>query len=279
MHAGQRHVRQAGGHTRCAGDGGGASAAASTGRAWGGGGGGGGVGAAATGAVEAVRAAALAAAACARGNLRRPSPNLRRPSPNLRLPPSPPDNFNWCSVPLKGSDAFLFAALALVCAAVLFGKLSAVWVLIAGGWAAASWLVAALTWSLRGAATRLAGPRAVPTPGWRPPLPRALLLAGGVVGAVNNYVHLREVSNAITIWLGISPPDLFFFAVSAGGCLGEQAVISSCCVHGARGAKQAARRAHLGGGPRCLPDGHPAPRTRPPATPRAWPAPSFCLRS
>ena len=46
------------------------------------------------------------------------------------LPPA--DNFNWCTIPLKGSDAFLFVSLALIIAACLFGKLSAVWVLVAG---------------------------------------------------------------------------------------------------------------------------------------------------
>jgi hypothetical protein len=46
---------------------------------------------------------------------------------------SPADNFNWCTVPLKGSDAFLFASLALIFAGCLFGKLAVVWVLIAGG--------------------------------------------------------------------------------------------------------------------------------------------------
>lgn len=38
--------------------------------------------------------------------------------------------------------------------------------------------------------------------------------AGGVVGTINNYANLLQVSNAIAIWLGISPPDLFFYAVS-----------------------------------------------------------------
>ena len=45
----------------------------------------------------------------------------------------PADNFNWCSVPLAGSDAFLFVSLALLAAGCLFGKLSVVWVLITGG--------------------------------------------------------------------------------------------------------------------------------------------------
>ncbi|KAL4855765.1 Sodium/hydrogen exchanger 7 [Chlorella vulgaris] len=78
-----------------------------------------------------------------------------------------PDNFNWCTVPLKGSDAFLFASLALIFAGCLFGKLAVVWVLI----------------------------------------------AGGALGAVNNYANLLQVSNSISIWLGISPPDLFFYAL------------------------------------------------------------------
>lgn len=39
------------------------------------------------------------------------------------------------------------------------------------------------------------------------------LSTGGIVGAVNNYANLREISNSISLWLGISPPDLFFYAV------------------------------------------------------------------
>lgn len=48
------------------------------------------------------------------------------------LSPSDAENFNWCSVPLAGSDVFLFVSLALIAAAALFGKLSAVWVLVTG---------------------------------------------------------------------------------------------------------------------------------------------------
>lgn len=47
-------------------------------------------------------------------------------------PACPPDNYNFCTVPLEGADAFLFVSIALLVAAVLFGKLSAVWVLVAG---------------------------------------------------------------------------------------------------------------------------------------------------
>lgn len=36
-----------------------------------------------------------------------------------------------------------------------------------------------------------------------------------MVGVVNNYANLRHISNSITLWLGISPPDLFFYAVGA----------------------------------------------------------------
>ena len=32
------------------------------------------------------------------------------------------------------------------------------------------------------------------------------------MGAVNNWANLGEISNSIAIWLGISPPDLFFYA-------------------------------------------------------------------
>ncbi len=51
-----------------------------------------------------------------------------------RCPWSPADNFNFCSVPLSGADAFLFAALALLVASVCMGKLQSVWVLIVGAW-------------------------------------------------------------------------------------------------------------------------------------------------
>lgn len=44
----------------------------------------------------------------------------------------PSETFNFCTVPTRGYDAFLFASTALICAAILFGKLSAVWALLAG---------------------------------------------------------------------------------------------------------------------------------------------------
>ncbi|WPT10890.1 Sodium/hydrogen exchanger 7 [Picochlorum sp. SENEW3] len=43
-----------------------------------------------------------------------------------------PDTFNYCTVPLRGYDAFLFASLALLATCFLFGKLSTVYVLISG---------------------------------------------------------------------------------------------------------------------------------------------------
>lgn len=42
------------------------------------------------------------------------------------------DTFNYCTVPLRGYDAFLFASLALLATCFLFGKLSTVYVLISG---------------------------------------------------------------------------------------------------------------------------------------------------
>jgi hypothetical protein len=39
-----------------------------------------------------------------------------------------------------------------------------------------------------------------------------LLLAGGAVGVLNHYVNLGRVSNAIALWLHISPPYLFWYA-------------------------------------------------------------------
>ncbi|KAL4430847.1 hypothetical protein ABPG75_006103 [Micractinium tetrahymenae] len=76
------------------------------------------------------------------------------------------DNFNFCSVPLSGADAFLFAALALLVASVCMGKLQSVWVLI----------------------------------------------VGGCLGILNYEVNLYRLGNAISLWLGIQPPDLFFYA-------------------------------------------------------------------
>lgn len=67
---------------------------------------------------------------------RAPSTACRTSSTSAHLLPARPpltaDNFNWCFVPLSGSDAFLFVSLALIACGCLFGKLSAVWVLVAG---------------------------------------------------------------------------------------------------------------------------------------------------
>lgn len=43
-----------------------------------------------------------------------------------------PGAMNYCTVPLRGYDTFLFAGIALIVASILFGRLSAVCVLIAG---------------------------------------------------------------------------------------------------------------------------------------------------
>ena len=44
-----------------------------------------------------------------------------------------------------------------------------------------------------------------------------VLIAGGVLGAVNKYANLLRISNSIALWLGISPPDIFFYAVRRCG--------------------------------------------------------------
>lgn len=75
------------------------------------------------------------------------------------------DNFNYCSVPLSGADAFLFAGMALLVGSVCTGKLASVWVLI----------------------------------------------VGGCLGILNYEVNLYRLGNAISLWLGIQPPDLFFY--------------------------------------------------------------------
>ena len=38
-----------------------------------------------------------------------------------------------------------------------------------------------------------------------------VLVAGGVLGAINYYAALGRLSNSISIWLGIQPPDLFLY--------------------------------------------------------------------
>lgn len=38
------------------------------------------------------------------------------------------------------------------------------------------------------------------------------LIAGGILGAINYYANMREVSSAISLWLSIQPADLFFYA-------------------------------------------------------------------
>lgn len=41
----------------------------------------------------------------------------------------------------------------------------------------------------------------------------AWLGAGGCLGILNYEVNLQRLGNAISLWLGIQPPDLFFYAV------------------------------------------------------------------
>jgi hypothetical protein len=39
-----------------------------------------------------------------------------------------------------------------------------------------------------------------------------VLIAGGVLGLVNYYANLLQISNALALWLSIQPADLFFYA-------------------------------------------------------------------
>ena len=87
-----------------------------------------------------------------RSGMRRRQASQHLPSflraPLSHCPPSwypSTDNFNYCSVPLSGSDAFLFAALALLVASVCMGKLQSVWVLIVGE---RGGLLGVLAWNL-----------------------------------------------------------------------------------------------------------------------------------
>lgn len=47
------------------------------------------------------------------------------------------------------------------------------------------------------------------------PLPARLdpCVVGGILGAATYLANLRELGNGVALWLGISPPDLFFYAV------------------------------------------------------------------
>lgn len=42
------------------------------------------------------------------------------------------DSYNWCIVPKSGSDAILYAAVAILVGCLVQGKLSSVWILVAG---------------------------------------------------------------------------------------------------------------------------------------------------
>lgn len=39
--------------------------------------------------------------------------------------------------------------------------------------------------------------------------------AGGIFGIVNYEANLGRVSNSISLWLGVQPPEIFFYAVGA----------------------------------------------------------------
>ncbi|PSC75198.1 Sodium hydrogen exchanger 7 [Micractinium conductrix] len=39
-----------------------------------------------------------------------------------------------------------------------------------------------------------------------------VLMAGGALGTATYWANLRELGNGVALWLGISPPDLFFYA-------------------------------------------------------------------
>jgi hypothetical protein len=105
-------------------------------------------------------------------------------------------------VPLRGSDAFLFVSLALLAAICLFGKLSAVWVLVAGMEGPAACMHACCMGY---------GCHCEPGTGLECVL---CFAAGAALGTLNYYVNLLQISNSISLWLGISPPDIFFYAVS-----------------------------------------------------------------
>lgn len=126
-----------------------------------------------------------------------------------------PESYNYCTVPQHGTDAFLFASLALLAGACALGKLAVVWVLLAGRWRGVR------AAGERGHATAGAGRVALPVAaaGCRPFTPHPTRrAAGGALGAASYWANLRQLGNGVALWLGISPPDLFFYAVRCPGC-------------------------------------------------------------
>ena len=95
-------------------------------------------------------------------------------------------------MPDKGYDAVLFGGMAVVTAALLQGKYAALWTLIAG--ACVSGCLVAVTifliYSLQHA---------------------RFGYAGGVLQAIAMPVNTGPLGNAITLWLGIEPADLFLY--------------------------------------------------------------------
>lgn len=95
-------------------------------------------------------------------------------------------------MPDKGYDAVLFGGMAVVTAALLQGKYAALWTLIAG-----AFLLGCLVAVTNPPIHSLQRPRSG--------------CAGGVLQAIAMPVNTGPLGNAITLWLGIEPADLFLY--------------------------------------------------------------------
>ena len=95
-------------------------------------------------------------------------------------------------MPDKGYDAVLFGGIAVVTAALLQGKYAALWTLIAG-----AFLLGCLVALTNPSIHSLQRPRCG--------------CAGGVLQAIAMPVNTGPLGNAITLWLGIEPADLFLY--------------------------------------------------------------------
>lgn len=120
-----------------------------------------------------------------------------------------PDRYNYCPIPESGEDAVLFASLGLLLAALLSGRLSALWVFIAGTAffrcdgqcdCYAVCRQVRLWCMVDASASRM-----------RRQSGHAMVLTGGALQLLNTACNMGPLSNAIVLWLGIRPADVFLY--------------------------------------------------------------------
>lgn len=116
--------------------------------------------------------------------------------------------------------------MALLVASVCTGKLSAIWMLIIGelcrlhtpGLPGSSRSSRSCCQRLLAGSCEPSERACVPlcpqlSSSWPgQPFPKPRFCAGGCFGLANYYENMLRLSNAIALWLGIQPPDLFFYA-------------------------------------------------------------------